>query len=105
MALRECGRGQIPEVVDFEREVVALHDERLAIAKLDELELVVVRNEAETVFVQVTPNLLGLRECGEAFARRFDFDGAALGKLTWERRVLAFLRNRKEAAIGKTCSP
>jgi hypothetical protein len=58
VAFGEGGDGKGPEVVGGAGEVIALHDGGTALAKLDELELVVVGNEAETVFTQIAADLL-----------------------------------------------
>ena len=58
VAFGEGGDGKVPEVVGGVGEVIALHDGGTALAKLDELELVVVGNEAETVFTQIAADLL-----------------------------------------------
>jgi hypothetical protein len=58
VAFGEGGDGKVPEVVGGAGEIVALHDGGTALAKLDELELVVVGNEAETVFTQIAADLL-----------------------------------------------
>jgi len=76
----------------------------LAVAKLNELELVVIGDEAEAVFMQIAADLLGLGEGGEAFARRFYLNGPAFGPLVGQRLGLAAIVNRKQTAIGKACA-
>jgi hypothetical protein len=72
------------------------------VAKFDELKLMVVRDKAQAVFLQITPNLLGLPERGEVFAGRLDFNHTAFGTLVGQWRGLAAIGYGEKAAIGKT---
>ncbi len=81
MALRESSDGKLPEVVGGEGKVIAFHDGRLTVAEFDELELVVVGDEAKAIFTQIAADLLRLGERVEGLAWRFDFDGSAFGSL------------------------
>ncbi len=70
-------------------------------AELDELELVIVGDEAETVFAQIAADLLGLGERGEAFARRFDFNRTAFGSLVRQWRGLPAIATGKRPPSGR----
>ena len=70
VAFGELGDREVPEVVGGAGEIVTFHHGRSAVAEFDELELVIVGDEAETVFPQVAADLLGLGERGETLAGR-----------------------------------
>ena len=101
MAFGEIGNGQIPKVVGGASEIVTFHHRRSAVAEFDKLELVIIGDEAEPVFVQVAANLVGLGERGEAFAGWFDFNRAAFGALARHRRRLSTIGDRKKTAVRK----
>ena len=94
----------MPEVVGGEGEVIAFHDGRPVVAKLDELELVIVGDEAEAVLAKILEHLLGLGEVSEAVAGRLNFDYAALGTLVGRGFCLTLLRYGKEATVRQACS-
>ena len=102
MALGELGYREAPEVVGSAGEIVTFHHGRGAVAEFDELELVIIGDEAEAVFAQVAANLPGLGERGEAFAGRLDFNRATFGALVRKRLSLATIGNWEKTAIRQT---
>jgi hypothetical protein len=97
----QLAQGAVPEGFGCGGEVVALKDVGLAVAKLEQLELVIVGDEAEAVGHKVAANLGGVREGTEVGTRRLDLDCAALRRLAGERLALGAAGEWEEAAIGK----
>jgi hypothetical protein len=76
----------------------------LTVEEREELELVVVCDEAEVVGFEIAADLGGLGKGGEAVAGWLDFNGAAFGELAGEGLGLGGAGDGKQAAVGEACA-
>src|SRR5665213_763289 len=93
--------GEAPESGGGGGEVVGLQHAGLVVDELEELELVVVGDEAEAVALEIRAHLRGGGEGGKAFAGSLYFNGSTFGELVGKGFGLAAVGDGIEASVGK----